>query len=88
MKATILLAGSKGVPYAPCSRRFLGSVRKSEEERFGVNIVRRVLEEPLRRIAINAGPEGVLRGENESILNGLEPALGMGLLRAKPLKRN
>ena len=27
-------------------------------------------------------------GENESILNGLEPALGMGLLSFRPLGRN
>ena len=29
-----------------------------EEERWGINIVRRALEEPLRRIAINAGVDG------------------------------
>ena len=28
------------------------------------------------------------RGENESILNGLEPALGLGLLRIGPLGLN
>ncbi|MCS7079112.1 MAG: chaperonin GroEL [Chloracidobacterium sp.] len=31
-----------------------------EEERFGVQIVRRALEEPLRQIAINAGMEGAV----------------------------
>ena len=28
------------------------------------------------------------RGENESILNGLEPALGVGLLSFRPLGRS
>jgi hypothetical protein len=28
------------------------------------------------------------RGDNESILNGLEPALGMGLLKVRPLGLN
>src|SRR5206468_3526950 len=36
----------------------LDSVKVSEEERFGVNIVRRAIEEPLRWIAKNAGAEG------------------------------
>ncbi|HYJ17452.1 MAG TPA: chaperonin GroEL, partial [Candidatus Limnocylindria bacterium] len=36
----------------------LEKLRVSEEERWGVNIVKRVCEEPLRRIAINAGVEG------------------------------
>ena len=31
-----------------------------EEERWGVNIIRRALEEPLRRIAMNAGVEGAI----------------------------
>jgi chaperonin GroEL len=30
----------------------------NEEQRFGVNIVRRAIEEPLRQIAANAGEEG------------------------------
>ncbi len=33
-------------------------IRVSEDERWGVNIIRRAAEEPLRRIAINAGVEG------------------------------
>ena len=32
--------------------------RSSDEQRFGVNIVRRAIEEPLRQIAANAGEEG------------------------------
>ncbi|MGZ9143157.1 MAG: chaperonin GroEL, partial [Candidatus Binatia bacterium] len=36
----------------------LEKLRVSEEERWGVNIIKRVCEEPLRRIAINAGVEG------------------------------
>ncbi len=36
----------------------LEKLRVSEEEKSGVNIVKRALEEPLRRIAINAGVEG------------------------------
>jgi chaperonin GroEL len=35
----------------------LEKVKVSEEERFGVNIVRRAIEEPLRHIAKNAGAE-------------------------------
>ncbi len=38
----------------------LEKLKVSDEERWGVNIVRRVLEEPLRRIAINAGVEGAI----------------------------
>jgi chaperonin GroEL len=36
----------------------LEKIRVSEDERWGVNIIKRVSEEPLRRIAINAGVEG------------------------------
>ena len=36
----------------------LDKLRVSEEEKWGVNIIKRVAEEPLRRIAINAGVEG------------------------------
>jgi chaperonin GroEL len=36
----------------------LDKVKANEEERFGVNIVRRAIEEPLRHIAKNAGAEG------------------------------
>src|SRR4026208_451190 len=35
----------------------LEKIRVSEEEKWGVNIIKRVCEEPLRRIAINAGVE-------------------------------
>ena len=38
----------------------LEKLKVSEEERWGVNIIRRVLEEPLRRIAMNAGVEGAI----------------------------
>ena len=36
----------------------LEKLRVSDEEKSGVNIIKRALEEPLRRIAINAGVEG------------------------------
>src|SRR5690606_34532333 len=36
----------------------LDNIELGEEERFGVNIVRRALEEPLRQIASNAGVDG------------------------------
>ena len=36
----------------------LEKLRVPEEEKSGVNIIKRALEEPLRRIAINAGVEG------------------------------
>jgi chaperonin GroEL len=38
----------------------LDKLKVPEDERWGVNIVRRVLEEPLRRIAMNAGVEGAI----------------------------
>jgi chaperonin GroEL len=38
----------------------LEKIKVSDDERWGVNIIRRVLEEPLRRIAINAGVEGAI----------------------------
>ena len=38
----------------------LDKLRSSEDERWGVNIIKRVAEEPLRRIAINAGVEGAI----------------------------
>jgi len=38
----------------------LDAVKVSDEERFGVNIVRRAIEEPLRWIAKNAGAEGAI----------------------------
>jgi len=38
----------------------LEKIRVPEEERWGVNIVKRALEEPLRRIAMNAGVEGAI----------------------------
>ncbi|OGQ23128.1 MAG: chaperonin GroL [Deltaproteobacteria bacterium RIFCSPHIGHO2_02_FULL_60_17] len=38
----------------------LEKLKVSEDERWGVNIIRRVLEEPLRRIAMNAGVEGAI----------------------------
>ena len=36
----------------------LDKLKVSDEEKWGVNIIKRVAEEPLRRIAINAGVEG------------------------------
>ncbi len=38
----------------------LDKLRVPDEEKWGVNIVRRALEEPLRRIAINSGVEGAI----------------------------
>ncbi len=53
-KASFLAAASL------CSRSaaVLEKLRVSEDEKWGVNIIKRVAEEPLRRIAINAGVEG------------------------------
>ncbi|MDI1446230.1 chaperonin GroEL [Polyangium sp. 6x1] len=36
----------------------LGSLEVNDEQRFGVNIIRRSIEEPLRQISANAGEEG------------------------------
>src|SRR5881628_1061174 len=38
----------------------LDKLKAPGEEKWGVNIIKRVLEEPLRRIAINAGVEGAI----------------------------
>jgi chaperonin GroEL len=38
----------------------LDKLRVVDDEKWGVNIIKRVLEEPLRRIAINAGVEGAI----------------------------
>ena len=38
----------------------LDKIRVPDEEKWGVNIIRRALEEPLRRIAMNAGVEGAI----------------------------
>ena len=46
-----------GVPYLNALPR-LEKVKLEAEEATGVNILRRALEEPLRRIAINAGQDG------------------------------
>ena len=40
------------------SAAMLEKLKVPEDERWGVNIVRRALEEPLRRIAVNAGVDG------------------------------
>ena len=40
------------------AQKVLEKLEVSEEQRFGVNIVRRSIEEPLRQIAANAGEEG------------------------------
>src|SRR4029453_16621234 len=36
----------------------LEAIKLNDEQRFGVNIIRRAIEEPLRQIAANAGEEG------------------------------
>jgi chaperonin GroEL len=46
-----------GVALVRCQAA-LDKVKVDDEERFGVNIVRRAVEEPLRHIAKNAGAEG------------------------------
>jgi chaperonin GroEL len=38
----------------------LDKVKATAEEKFGVNIIRRAIEEPLRHIAKNAGAEGAI----------------------------
>ncbi len=46
-----------GVALVRC-QGVLDKVKVDDEERFGVNIIRRAIEEPLRHIAKNAGAEG------------------------------
>jgi chaperonin GroEL len=48
-----------GVPLIR-AQRVLPSIEDNEEQNAGVNIVRRALEEPLRRIAENAGIDGAI----------------------------
>src|SRR5262249_58631272 len=58
-----------GVAYLRC----LGAIEKLKldpEQEFGVQIVRRALEEPIRRIATNAGWEGAV------VLNRVKEATG------------
>ena len=43
---------------APVRRRALDKIKGTEDEKIGVEIVRRALEEPIRMIAQNAGAEG------------------------------
>ena len=38
----------------------LDKLKVADDEKWGINIIKRVLEEPLRRIAINAGVEGAI----------------------------
>ncbi|MBI1994440.1 MAG: chaperonin GroEL [Deltaproteobacteria bacterium] len=47
----------------------LEKLKVSDEERWGVNIIRRVLEEPLRRIAMNAGVEGAIALQKAGIID-------------------
>jgi chaperonin GroEL len=51
-----IVAGG-GVALIRCQHE-LEKLQVSHEQRFGVNIVRRAIEEPLRQIAANAGEEG------------------------------
>jgi chaperonin GroEL len=46
-----------GVPLIR-AQKALESLQVNDEQRFGVNIIRRALEEPLRQISANAGEEG------------------------------
>jgi chaperonin GroEL len=48
-----------GVALIRC-QAVLDKVKCSDEEKFGVNIIRRAIEEPLRHIAKNAGAEGAI----------------------------
>jgi len=46
-----------GVAYIRCLK-VLDKIEVSEDEKFGIAVIRRALEEPLRQIAENAGVEG------------------------------
>ena len=52
-----IVAGG-GVPLIRAQAE-LAELKVSDEQRVGVNIVRRAIEEPLRQIAANAGEEGL-----------------------------
>ncbi len=57
--------------------RVIGSLERVEaegDEKVGVNIIRRALEEPLRQIVVNAGHEGAV--VVEKVRNGKETAYG------------
>ena len=60
----------------------LDSLKVSEEERFGVNIVRKACETPIRQIATNAGLDGaiVLHRVLESHKNNVSGAYGFNAL--------
>jgi chaperonin GroEL len=55
----------------------LDKLKLSEEQNFGVQIVRRALEEPLRQIAFNAGAEGSVV---VAAVKGFEPGTGFNAL--------
>ncbi len=52
------------------AQRALANVMVNGEEKIGVEIVRRALEEPLRQIAINAGKDGAVVAEEVKKQNG------------------
>lgn len=54
------------------ARRVLSSVRATADERIGINILERALEEPLRQIAENAGKEGSVVVESVEHRSGNE----------------
>jgi len=59
----------------------LDKLKLSDEQQFGVNIVRRALEEPLRQIAQNAGYEGSI--VVDKVRNNTTPTFGFNALAEK-----
>ncbi|MGH7859715.1 MAG: hypothetical protein ACREQY_20500 [Candidatus Binatia bacterium] len=53
----------------------LDSLRAADEEKVGVQIVRRAMEEPARRIAANAGADGSVVLEKIRSPQGVRPSI-------------
>lgn len=66
-----------GVAYVQAIEDLEGVTHDSDDEKVGIDIVRRVLEEPLRQIALNAGMEGSIVVEK---VKGLEAGIGFDAL--------
>jgi len=60
-----------GVAYLRCLKA-LSSVKGSDDEAIGVDIIRRALEAPIRQIAENAGIDGAIVGERIKGASGNE----------------
>lgn len=66
-----------GVSYVQAINALDGVTHESLDEKVGIDIVRRALEEPLRQIAANAGMEGSVVVEK---VKGLEAGMGFNAL--------